>query len=1401
MTFVPRTAPVAFDPNAMMPIDLTPADAPDAPDFGTTVGAAFRQENVVGSVLAYQWADNTPDPNFRPWDAIKGTKYEAYFEDFADVFNAGKAEAVKRQIDMELADRNTLQAAGGWGLLAAFGAGVFSPENLLPGGTIYRGVKGGASVLKSALSTASAAAISTAMAEGVLQSTQTQRTMEESAFNVGTAALLGGALGGGASALFGRAQYHQLAKLLDEQASGVVDDTTQAANELAVLRAPADAGAAARPIATLNENTIAGKAAQFVAAPVRGLNPVLRTLTSESPAMRDIGTRLFENPVYMKKNMEGVASDPAVETLVKEYTRGAMAKAVDQHNSIYSAYRKAGGELDRARFSEEIGRAMRRGDEGADPAITQAAAVWRSTVFDPLKDQAIKAGLLPKDVSVDTAMSYFTRVYNRPLIEAREVEFKAIVRRYIDKQVRDLEFKAEEIKIGNKIVETDKVADQWRRAFDRLVSIDERLGGRSAVRRRKVEELNSLQGLRFQVMADRPPAELFKRLRSADENKPMLDVLRELRQAERSAAKKPKYVEKYPILHRIKRRGGVKVGSFLDYELRAMGVDPQSHPGLFRKDGGLGAVDNWSWDEDSLFQDNFARQSDGYLDQNDVLAAIRKEVAGDPLRTPEQVAEDANLDGLDSVASQWLESVGLPSNTSVGDARAFIKRVVGAEKAYDELGQRISRLEREIDEFDDVTEGVANEKLISEAEAAALDKQLAALEAEIMEVRDIANASPRVKLIVDYATVRRDLFKKRIEEQRLRRRVETLKSLRDEGKANEELLLELGAKSTDLGRVLDAVEKLKAKADKLEGMVPKIRQELPEFLNDADRAGYVEEVVDNIFNTITGRNVDGDIPRDIVASVRGPLKERTFHIPDTEIEGFLEDNVEAVARRYARTMAADIELTNAFGKADMKEQIAQVRADYQRLRQAVQQGVDAETGEPLAKPLTEAQRDKRIAQLVAAEKNDIRDLQAVRDMVRGAYLARENSTNYARVARVAGTINYLRVMGGVTISSLSDIARHVMVHGLGNVMRDGLVPLIRNLKGFNMSVGEAKIAGAVTERLLNTRMATWAEITDPYAVSSPFERFMENTATGFSKLNGMVYWNDFQKSFASVITQNRVLRGVGQFDRLGKREQSYLAYLGIDGAMAERIAKQFEAHGTVEDGGIRVANSDDWDDEWARRTYRAAINKDVDTTIITKGVADVPLFMNTPTGRMLMQFKSFAIASHQRALMRGLQERPMGFVAGTMLATTLGMLIFWLKAVESNRPADAQNSNPGRWIAEGLDRSGLFSIAFEVNNTIEKHFGIGAYGALAAAFPDSDQSGKASKYLNRSVAETILGPTGALLDTVIAAGNAVKGAGNGWSEGEINTIKRLVPFATLPGIRSLVEYLAMPAVKEAAGVN
>ena len=53
----------------------------------------------------------------------------------------------------------------------------------------------------------------------------------------------------------------------------------------------------------------------------------------------------------------------------------------------------------------------------------------------------------------------------------------------------------------------------------------------------------------------------------------------------------------------------------------------------------------------------------------------------------------------------------------------------------------------------------------------------------------------------------------------------------------------------------------------------------------------------------------------------------------------------------------------------------------------------------------------------------------------------------------------------------------------------------------------------------------------------------------------------------------------------------------------------------------------------------------------------------------------------------------------------------------------------------------------------------------------------------------------------IRAAQAIKSSGDGFTEGDINSIKRLLTSATLPGIRSLVEYLGVPEVERAVGVD
>lgn len=546
------------------------------------------------------------------------------------------------------------------------------------------------------------------------------------------------------------------------------------------------------------------------------------------------------------------------------------------------------------------------------------------------------------------------------------------------------------------------------------------------------------------------------------------------------------------------------------------------------------------------------------------------------------------------------------------------------------------------------------------------------------------------------------------------------------------------------------------------------------FLSDIDLDDYLDEVTDSIFRRLTGRDYV-ETPDWIVPVTRGPLKERTFGIPDRLVEAFLEDDAEVVMRRYAHTMGAEIELARQFGRADMRDQFAAIADDYKALRDAA----------ALDKSMTPSQRQKRIKQLGEAERRDVLNMTAFRDIMRGTYRAREEATNWSAATRLALAWNFMRLLGGIVVTSATDVANIQGVHGLRAVMGEGLPQLAKSVAKQSLSANEARELGAVAETVLNSRFASMAELMDPFAYGSRAERFMDNSARIFSKFTGIGAWNDLMRTMAVVMTQSRILRNANTaFDQLGKYEKSYMGFLGIDSFMAERIAKQFKAHGQM-DGRTYVPNSRLWDDQEARQVFAAAVHKDADRQVVMKDASDVPLWMRTNSGKLILQFKSFFLASWQKVTLNRLQERPHRFAEQLVLGTTIGMMIGYLKFVERGdlEQANALLENPGMWIAEGMDRSGIFSLLFEPSNTIEKlGLPIGIKSGLQAIAGDVRRDLDVSRYAQRNKLGAVMGPSAGLFKDVADFAEQV-------SKGElkrsgVNAALRQIPGGTLPGVRT-----------------
>lgn len=543
-----------------------------------------------------------------------------------------------------------------------------------------------------------------------------------------------------------------------------------------------------------------------------------------------------------------------------------------------------------------------------------------------------------------------------------------------------------------------------------------------------------------------------------------------------------------------------------------------------------------------------------------------------------------------------------------------------------------------------------------------------------------------------------------------------------------------------------------------------------------DFSDAARDIADSVFDKLTGRATTDSgsaLPEYLTPITRGPMKDRTFNIPDALVTPFLDSNVLSVAERYGRTMAAETELTRRFGRADMSDQITAIRRDYADLRGAA--GAD----------------EARLKSLATDEKGAIEDLTAMRDLIRGTYKAAENGSDFGRIVRGLTAFNYIRSMGRVVLSNLSDLYRGATAQGVGRFMSEGVPALIGNLDAVRMSVKEAQLAGQVTERVLQNRLATLGEIGDPYRSGTAIERLLQNGTRIGSKWNGMSLFTDMSKSIASIMSQNRILDAVAG----RKADARFLAYLGIDGDMAGRIGREFAEHGEVIDG-VRVANTERWSDGNAVRAYRAAVSKEVDSIVVTRSVGDVPLFAHTPLGKALLQFKTYNLASHQRVLLRGMQEGRTQFTSMMVGMTSVGLLSAWLRAYavggERFERFKAAAENPGYLLGEALDASGFFALPIEAAATVDTMTSINPIkDPLMAAFPDAPQSGQGVRRVGVDPVGKLLGPSAGLISDVSKAAGAPIGAatGDAITDSQAEAAKRLVPFQSYIGMRQALDLL------------
>ena len=466
-------------------------------------------------------------------------------------------------------------------------------------------------------------------------------------------------------------------------------------------------------------------------------------------------------------------------------------------------------------------------------------------------------------------------------------------------------------------------------------------------------------------------------------------------------------------------------------------------------------------------------------------------------------------------------------------------------------------------------------------------------------------------------------------------------------------------------------------------------------LSRADLEAAAMDAVNNIKGTPLGQLPYNKLPDDSVFTT-GALKQRALDIPHHKVAGWLENDINAITRSYNRTVAPQIEIARDYGDLGMSKALNDVKADYDFMRADVRE-------EMLEAGASKEAIGKKLLSLQKRQESDLRDLIAMRDKLLGVYGQPADPNDvWFRVGHFAKQLNFLRLLGQMTISALPDLARPIMTQGFKPVMRN--LKILANPEMHKMALKDVRLSGAAWEAVLNSRNYKIAHLSEDIMYSTKLERGMGALSDVYGKVTLMTPWNDALKGFSGIVVQDSMLRAMASkmTGSASKREVRELAKAGISEDMAERIMAQFKKHGD-DSGDSWIPNMADWDDSLAATAMKSAITKQVDEIIVTPSIGEMPLWVSSPIGSHIMQFKSFALSAHTKVLVSGLQAHDQAYATGLLLAVTMGAISYGSKeAIKGNNPFE---DDAEKWLLESIDRSGAIGWLNEANSLTAKFSG------------------------------------------------------------------------------------------------
>lgn len=494
---------------------------------------------------------------------------------------------------------------------------------------------------------------------------------------------------------------------------------------------------------------------------------------------------------------------------------------------------------------------------------------------------------------------------------------------------------------------------------------------------------------------------------------------------------------------------------------------------------------------------------------------------------------------------------------------------------------------------------------------------------------------------------------------------------------------------------------------------------------------------------------------------RGAELLRTLKIPYPIKSKYLEKDVELSTRAYDRVMGPDLELWRAFdGSVNAKsvlgemqqeatEQLARIsEAKFVRLpkgwtdksaafldrvkKRITELGeaddifIDAknfsDTGGDGFVSLTPELRNQLSQSVHAAVKASTRDFDVAIARLRATRTVPDNPDSLMwRGGKMVKQLNVTTMMGGVLVSSVSDVARPVWRHGIQKTFGAGWKPYLDRLsdgaKEFRIRAKQVnQQIGLNLDPVLHGRAQAFFGVFDNVVAKTKLERGVEFTANKMGLIAMYDYWTAAMKSVAGnvfhatmaeyVPAVAKQMREGGEFTGDALQMRTYLRNLGLSDNTIQRLAFQMEREGGMEifSNGGKLPNMGAWDDPVAYQAYQAAAIKEVNELIVTPGLERSNWTDENMGYSMLAQFKSFTFSSTSRMAMSGLQGNDPYLMQGVAFSLALGAVSYYTYALTAGGKTleKAQEMDAAGIAWEAVKRSGVLGAVSLVSDALEK---------------------------------------------------------------------------------------------------